>query len=63
MEEVLVSGTLKVVSKLDSPVPVKVYSQNFFKANLTASIFKALEYINGIRSRLNIVFVIQNPLI
>ena len=53
LEEVVVSGTLKSVSKLDSPVPVEVYGQSFFKANPTASVFEALENVNGIRPQLN----------
>jgi outer membrane receptor for ferrienterochelin and colicins len=43
LEEIVVSGTLKPVSKPDSPVPVEVYGQRFFNANPTASIFDALE--------------------
>lgn len=53
LEEVVVSGTLKPISKLDSPVPVDVYSQSFFKANPTSSVFEALENVNGIRPQLN----------
>ncbi|MGB2153029.1 MAG: TonB-dependent receptor [Flavobacteriaceae bacterium] len=53
LEEVVVSGTLKPVSKLDSPVPVELYAQTFFKANPTPSIFEALEIVNGIRPQLN----------
>lgn len=53
LEEIVVSGTLKPVSKPDSPVPVEVYGQRFFNANPTASIFDALENINGVRSQLN----------
>jgi outer membrane receptor for ferrienterochelin and colicins len=53
LEEVVVSGTLKPVSKLDSPVPVEVYAQTFFKANPTSSVFEALEIVNGIRPQLN----------
>ena len=53
LEEVVVSGTLKPISKLDSPVPVEVYGQTFFKANPTASVFEALENVNGIRPQLN----------
>ena len=53
LEEVVVSGTLKPISKLDSPVPIEVYGQTFFKANPTASVFEALENINGIRPQLN----------
>ena len=53
LEEVVVSGTLKPVSKLDSPVPVEVYGKAFFRANPTASVFEALENVNGIRPQLN----------
>ena len=53
LEEVVVSGTLKPISKLDSPVPVEVYGKTFFKANPTASVFEALENVNGIRPQLN----------
>ena len=53
LEEVVVSGTLKPLSKNDSPVPIEVYGQNFFKANPTATVFEALENVNGIRPQLN----------
>ena len=53
LEEVVVSGTLKPVSKLDSPVPVEVYGKTFFRANPTVSVFEALENVNGIRPQLN----------
>jgi Outer membrane receptor for ferrienterochelin and colicins len=53
MQEVVVSGTMKEVSKLESPVPVEVYTSKFFKANPTPSIFDALQNINGVRPQLN----------
>jgi len=53
LEEVVVSGTMKEVSKLDSPVPVEVYSKKFFKANPTPSIFESLQNVNGVRPQLN----------
>ena len=53
LEEIVISGTLKPVSKLDSPVPVEVYNHTFFRANPTPSIFEALENVNGIRPQLN----------
>jgi outer membrane receptor for ferrienterochelin and colicins len=53
LEEVVVSGTLKPVSKLKSAVPVEVYSKRFFQSNPTPSIFEALEIVNGIRPQLN----------
>lgn len=53
LDEVVVSGTMKEVSKLESPVPVEVYSSRFFKANPSPSIFDALQNINGVRPQLN----------
>jgi outer membrane receptor for ferrienterochelin and colicins len=53
LEEVVVSGTLKEVSKLDSPVPIEVYTKDFFKANPTPSIFESLQNVNGVRPQLN----------
>src|SRR5687768_11079586 len=43
LNEVVVSGTMKEVSKLESPVPVEVYTAKFFKANPVACIFDALQ--------------------
>ncbi len=53
LDDIVVSGTLKEVSKLESPVPVEVYSQKFFKANPTPSIFESLQNVNGVRPQLN----------
>jgi outer membrane receptor for ferrienterochelin and colicins len=53
LDEVVVSGTLKPVSKLESAVPVEVYTQAFFKANPTPSVFEAMQQVNGVRPQLN----------
>ncbi len=53
LNEVVISGTLKEVIKLDSPVPVEVYTSSFFNANPTPSIFEAHQNINGVRPHLN----------
>jgi len=53
LDEVIVTGTLKAVSRLESPVPVEVYSPTFFKKNPTPNIFDALQNINGVRPQLN----------
>jgi outer membrane receptor for ferrienterochelin and colicins len=53
MDEIVVSGTLKAISKLESPVPVEVYSPTFFKKNPTANVFEALQNVNGVRPQLN----------
>ncbi len=51
--EVVVSGTLKPVSRLDSPVPVEVYSAAYFAANPTPNLYEALGQVNGVRPQLN----------
>lgn len=53
LDAVVISGTMKEVTKLASPVPVEVYLAQFFKANPTASIFESLQNINGVRPQLN----------
>ena len=53
LSEVVVTGTYKEVTRLESPVPVEVYSSKFFKKNPTPSIFDALQQINGVRPQLN----------
>ncbi|MCA5003879.1 TonB-dependent receptor [Sphingobacterium bovistauri] len=53
LEEVVVSGTLKQVSKLDSPIPVEVFTAKFFRSNPTPTIFESLQNINGVRPQIN----------
>ncbi|MFB9078000.1 TonB-dependent receptor domain-containing protein [Flavobacterium procerum] len=53
LNEVVVSGTLKPVRRMESAVPVEVYSPVFFKKNPTPSIYDALQNINGVRPQLN----------
>lgn len=53
LDETVVTGTLKPVSRLESPVPVEVYSPTFFKKNPTASVFDALQNVNGVRPQIN----------
>ena len=53
INEVVVSGTMKEVSKLESAVPVEVYSPMFFKANPTPSVCEALQIVNGVRPQIN----------
>jgi outer membrane receptor for ferrienterochelin and colicins len=53
LDEVVVTGTLQEVSKLESAVPVEVYSKTFFKANPTPSVFESLQNVNGVRPQLN----------
>ena len=53
LDEIVVSGNLRPVSKSVSSVPVDVYSKSFFKKNPTPSIFESLQNVNGVRPQLN----------
>ena len=53
LDETVVTGTLKPVSRLESPVPVEVYTPTFLKKNPTPSIFDALQNVNGVRPQIN----------
>ncbi len=53
IEEVVVTGTMKEMSKLDSPVPVDILTPKFLMKNPTPSIFDALQNVNGVRPQLN----------
>ncbi len=53
LDEIVITGTLKTVSRLDSSVPVEVYSPAFFKKNPTANIFESLQNVNGVRPQIN----------
>lgn len=53
LKEVVVSGTLQAVSRMQSPVPVEVYTPKFFRKNPTPGLFAALENVNGVRPQLN----------
>ncbi len=53
LDEIVVTGTLKAVSRLESPVPVEVYTPTFLKKNPTPNIFEALQNVNGVRPQIN----------
>ncbi|HEY8397863.1 MAG TPA: TonB-dependent receptor [Flavihumibacter sp.] len=53
MDAVVVSGTMRPVVRSASPVPVEVYSAQFFRKNPTPSLFDALQLVNGVRPQLN----------
>lgn len=53
LDEVVVTGTMKAINRVESPVPVEVYKPAFFKKNPTPNIFEALQNVNGVRPQLN----------
>lgn len=53
IKEVVITGTMKEVSKLESPVPIDVYHSSFFKSNPVPNLFECMQNINGIRAQVN----------
>jgi outer membrane receptor for ferrienterochelin and colicins len=53
LNEVVVTGSLKAVKRLESPIPVEVYNQNFLRKNPTANIFEGLQLVNGLRPQIS----------
>lgn len=53
MEEMVVSGSLKEVSKRESISNVEVFTPQFFRKNPSPSLFDALQQVNGVRPQLN----------
>ncbi len=53
MDEIVVTATLKPVNRLESPVPVEVYSTTFLKKNPAPNIFESLQSVNGVRPQIN----------
>lgn len=53
LDDVVITGTLKEMTRLNSPVPVEVYSAQFFENNKTPSVFESLQNVNGVRPQLN----------
>lgn len=53
LDEVVVTGTMKAISRAESPIPVEVFSPKFFRKNPTPSLFDAVGMINGVRPQLN----------
>ncbi|MGB0366270.1 MAG: TonB-dependent receptor [Flavobacteriaceae bacterium] len=53
LDEVIISGNLKPVNRLESTIPVEVYSPEFLQQNPSPSLFEGIQYINGIRPQIN----------
>lgn len=53
IEELVVVGNIRPISRGAGPVPIEIYHPNYFKKNPTASLFDAIGMINGVRPQLN----------
>ncbi len=53
LREVVITGTMKEVTKMDSPIPIEVYAPSFFMKNQTPNIFESLSMVNGVQPQIN----------
>lgn len=53
LAEVVVTGTMRPVSRLNSPIPVEVVTPVLFQKNPVPSLFESIGMINGIRPQIN----------
>ena len=53
IDEVVVTGTMKEISRMDSPIPVEIITPKFFQKNPTPSLFEAVGLVNGVKPQLN----------
>lgn len=53
LQDVVVTGTMKEVSKMDSPISVEVYSPVLFRKNPSPTLFESLNMVNGVQPQLN----------
>lgn len=53
LDDVVVTGTMKLTSRSASPVAVEVYQSAYFRKSPSPSIFESLQMVNGVRPQLN----------
>ncbi len=53
LDDIVISGTLRPVRRLESPVAVEVYTAQFFRMNPVPSVFEAMQGVNGVRPQIN----------
>lgn len=53
LNEVVISGTMVEMGKLESPIPVEVYSRAFLTRNPTPSLFESMGMITGVIPQIN----------
>lgn len=53
LEEMVVTGTMKLSKRSDSPIPVEVVTHQFFRKNPAPCLFESVGMINGVQPQLN----------
>lgn len=53
IDDVVITGSIKPMSRSKSPVAVEIYTSKFFQKNPTPNIFEAIAMVNGVKPQLN----------
>jgi outer membrane receptor for ferrienterochelin and colicins len=53
LNEVVITGTMKEMSRAESPIPVEIITAKLFQKNPTPSLFEAVGMVNGVQPQLN----------
>jgi len=53
LDEVVLTGTMKPVTRKETSVPVEVYTSKYFKTNPNPTLFESIGMINGIQPQIN----------
>lgn len=53
LSEIVITGTMKEVSRAESPVPVEVITPKLFQKNPVPNLFEAMSMVNGVKPQLN----------
>lgn len=53
LNEVVVSGTMKEISRSESPIPIEILTPKLFFKNPTPSLFESMQMVNGVQPQLN----------
>ncbi|HMP99987.1 MAG TPA: TonB-dependent receptor [Cyclobacteriaceae bacterium] len=53
LHAVVVSGSMQEVSRINSSIPVDVFTSAYFRKNPTPNIFEALSLVNGVQPQIN----------
>lgn len=53
LKEVVVTGTMKEMSRSESSIPVEVYTPKLFQKNPSPSLFESMQMVNGVQPQLN----------
>lgn len=52
-DEVVVTGTMKEISRSESPVPVELFTPKLFRKNPTSCLFESIGMVNGVKPQIN----------